>query len=59
MTHKTFNQIGRFLDRNSPYILTGVAITGVITTVFFAVEATPKAMRIIAERKCQTKKRNH
>ncbi len=56
MTHKTFNQIGRFLDRNSPYILTGVAITGVITTVFFAVEATPKAMRIIAERKCQTKK---
>ena len=56
MIHQTFKDFGRFLDRNSPYILTGVAITGVITTVFFAVEATPKAIRIIEEHKCQTKK---
>ena len=35
--------------KHSPEILTGVGIAGMITTVVFAVKATPKAMELIKE----------
>lgn len=54
MVHQTFKQFARFLNRNSPYILTGIAITGVITTSLLVGDATPKALKIIEERKCRT-----
>lgn len=43
------NNIGRFAQRNSPAILSGVAIGGVIGTAILAVKATPKAQRAILE----------
>ena len=43
--------IGGVLTKNSPTILTGVAVTGVVTTVIFAVKATPKALLLIEEEK--------
>lgn len=55
MTHQTFNQVGKFLDRNSIYILTGVAITGVVLTGVLVADATPRALSIIKERQCITK----
>ena len=33
------------LSRNSPTILTGAAVAGMVTTVFLAVSATPEAIR--------------
>lgn len=44
---KTFQQIGKVLSKNSPTILTGLAVGGFITTVAMAVKATPKALHII------------
>lgn len=35
------------LNKNSPTILTGVSVAGLLTTVIFAVRATPKAMDLI------------
>lgn len=35
------------LVKNSPVILTGLAVTGLLTTVFMAVKATPKALAIL------------
>lgn len=37
------------LNKNSPTILTAVAVTGVISTVVMAVKATPKALQILDE----------
>ena len=37
------------LAKHSPAILTGVGITGMITTAILAVKATPKALEIIAD----------
>lgn len=37
--------------KHSPEILTGIGITGMITTTVLAVRATPKAMMLIEERK--------
>ena len=37
------------LQRNSPEILTGIGIAGMITTTVLAVKATPKAVKIIEE----------
>jgi len=37
--------------QHSPEILTGIGIAGMVTTVIFAVKATPKAMQIIEESK--------
>lgn len=35
------------VSKNSPVILTGLAVTGVVTTVILGVRATPKAMSLI------------
>lgn len=43
-------QLGKFLDKNSPVVLTGIGIGGMVSTVIFAVKATPKAEKII---KCE------
>lgn len=37
----------KFLSKESPNILTGIGITGVITTTILAVKATPKALYLI------------
>ena len=39
------------LDKNSPQILMGVGIAGMITTTVLAVKATPKALQLIEEKK--------
>jgi len=41
--------LGGIISKNSPTILTGAAVTGLITTVIFAVRATPKALSLIDE----------
>jgi hypothetical protein len=43
--------LGRTLKDNSPAILSGVAIAGVIGTAVLAVKATPKAMEVLAQAK--------
>lgn len=47
MIKQTVNQVGAFAKKNSPVILTGCGIAGFITTVIFAVKATPKATKAI------------
>lgn len=39
------------LSKHSPEILTGIGISGMITTTFLAVKATPKALKLIERRK--------
>ena len=41
----------KYIKKHSPEILTGIGITGMITTTVLAVNATPKAMMLIEERK--------
>jgi hypothetical protein len=40
---KGFKLLGRYLKHNTPSILTGLGVAGVISTVVLAVKATPKA----------------
>lgn len=47
MIRETVNQVSMFAKKNSPVILTGCGIAGFITTVIFAVKATPKATKAI------------
>lgn len=42
---------GATLSKHSPEILTGFGIAGMITTTILAVKATPKALKLIDERK--------
>lgn len=42
-----FNNVKRWTSKNSPAILTGIGITGMITSGVLAVKATPKALQII------------
>ena len=42
-----FETIGKFLVKNSPTILSGLAVTGLISTAVLAVKATPQALREI------------
>lgn len=44
-----FKGIGNTVQKHSPEILTGIGITGMITTTVLAVKATPKAMDLIVE----------
>jgi hypothetical protein len=48
--------LGRFIERNSNHILTGIAVTGTISATIFAIEATPKALQVIEEYNCRTTK---
>lgn len=52
MNLKTFAKAARrSVSRNASKILGGLAITGGITSVYFAVTATPKAMILLDEKK--------
>lgn len=42
-------RLGSAVDKNSPIILTGLSVIGVVTTVVFAINATPKANQVMAE----------
>ena len=46
-----FNKVQALASKHSPEILTGIGIAGMITTTVLAVRATPKALRLIDERK--------
>lgn len=48
---KFFKSSRKFLGKHSPEILTGIGVTGMITTTVLAVKATPKAMILIDEKK--------
>ena len=48
---KFINDVKTTLDKNSPAILTGIGITGMITTTVLAVKATPKALQLIDNKK--------
>lgn len=41
----------RTLSKHSPEILTGIGIAGMVTTTVLAVKATPKALKLIEEKK--------
>lgn len=45
--YKVVRKSGVTLKRQSPIILTGVAVAGVLTTAILAVKATPNALRIL------------
>lgn len=50
MTIKTLTkQVGRTMTKNSPTILTMMAVTGVVATTVLAVRATPKVLYILEE----------
>ncbi len=40
-------KLGRLLSKNSPTILTGISVAGLLTTVVLAVKATPKVIKIL------------
>ena len=46
-----FNGVRSTMDKHSPEILTGIGISGMITTTVLAVKATPKALELIVEAK--------
>jgi len=46
---KVTRRLGQALARNSPTILTGVSVAGLIATVTMGVKATPKALAILEE----------
>ena len=46
---KVAKNLGGLISKNSPTILTGLAVGGLFTTVIFAVKATPKAVLLIDE----------
>ena len=46
---KLIKQIGSFVTKNSPTILTGIGIAGLVSTTIFAVKATPKAVKILED----------
>lgn len=48
-TPSWLNTAGRALKENSPAVLSGIAVAGVIGTVVLAVKATPEAVRQIEE----------
>lgn len=41
------------MSKHSPEILTGIGVAGMITTTVMAVRATPKALELIEEEKCE------
>ena len=40
---------GGYLKKNSPVIMTGLAVAGVVSTTAYAVKATPKALKLIEQ----------
>lgn len=48
---KFVNDIRKGISKHSPEILTGIGIAGMVTTTLLAVKATPKALKLIEEKK--------
>lgn len=48
---KFIKSVSKKLSDHSPEILTGIGITGMLSTTVLAVKATPKALKLIDERK--------
>lgn len=48
---KIFKDAKTLMSRRSPEILTGIGIAGMLTTTVLAVKATPKALKLIEEKK--------
>lgn len=48
---KVFKDVQSVVSKHSPEILTGLGIAGMITTTVLAVKATPKALRLIDDKK--------
>lgn len=46
-----FKNMRHYLGKHSPEILTGIGITGLLTTTVLAVKATPKALQLINDEK--------
>lgn len=46
---KTSQQLSKLLQQHSPTILTGLAVTGLVTTVIMAVKATPKVLSVLED----------
>ena len=46
-----FNTTKVFIKKHSPEILTGIGVTGMITSTMLAVKATPKALILIEDAK--------
>lgn len=44
-----FGNVGKFLQKNAPAILTGVSVAGVVSTAMMAVKATPGAMYAVED----------
>ncbi|HAQ03020.1 TPA: hypothetical protein DCQ22_03970 [Candidatus Nomurabacteria bacterium] len=44
---KGVRELGMLLNKNSPTILTGLSVAGLVSTVILAVQATPKAIDIL------------
>lgn len=53
---KLFKDARTFASKHSPEILTGLGIAGMVTTTVLAVKATPKAMRLLEEKKSEEHK---
>jgi len=51
-------KLGTLISKNSPTILTGMAVAGLVSTAVLAVRVTPKALRLIdMEREYRKKKK--
>lgn len=48
---KALKMTRKFLGKHSPEILTGIGVTGMITSTVLAVKATPKALELIEEKR--------
>lgn len=53
---QAFGTVAKAVDQNSPTILTGLAVTGFITTVVLVVKAVPKAEKALEKRANAIKK---
>ena len=53
---KFFKDVRMLASKHSPEILTGLGIAGMITTTILAVKATPKALKMIDEKKKEERK---
>ena len=50
-----FKSFGKSISKHSPEILTGIGIAGSITTTVLAIKATPKAVRLVDQKKEELK----
>ena len=48
---KLFKDIGETLSKHSPELLTGIGIAGMITSTVLAVKATPKALKLMEQKR--------